>query len=79
MEKNLKLTIHDEDIAELERIKSLHGLTDDEMFSYLLRLDALADTDSLTPTERRHQVERVRRESAKRARAGKGRSKTSKD
>ena len=79
MEKNLKLTIHDEDIIEMERIKSLHGLTDDEMFSYLLRLDALADTDSLTPTERRHQVERVRRASAERARAGKGRSKKSKD
>jgi hypothetical protein len=78
MEKNLKLTIHDEDIIEMERIKSMHGLTDDEMFSYLLRLDALADTDSLTPTERRHQVERVRQASAERAGAGRVRSKTRK-
>ena len=73
MEKNLKLTIRDEDIIEMERIKSAHGLTDDEMFSYLLRLDALADADNLTPTERRHQVERVRQASAERARAGKER------
>jgi hypothetical protein len=57
----------------VERIKSLHGLTDDEMFSYLLRLDALADMDSLTPTERRHQVERARQASAKRSRAAKER------
>jgi hypothetical protein len=71
MEKNLKLTIRDEDIIEMERIKSMHGLTDDEMFSYLLRLDALADMDSLTPTERRHQVERARQASAERSRAGK--------
>jgi len=78
MEKNLKLTLRDEDIIEMERIKSMHGLTDDEMFSYLLRLDALADMDSLTPTERRHQVERARQASAERARAGKERSKTRK-
>lgn len=77
MEKNLKLTIHDEDIIEMERIKSLHGLTDDELFSYLLRLDALADADNLTPTERRHQVERARQVSAERARAEKGQLKTS--
>jgi hypothetical protein len=73
MEKNLKLTIRDEDIIEMERIKSLHNLTDDEMFSYLLRLDALADTDSLTPTERRHQIERARRASAERSRTRKER------
>jgi hypothetical protein len=41
------------------------------MFSYLLRLDALADMDSLTPTERRHQVERARQASVERSRAGK--------
>jgi hypothetical protein len=63
MEKNLKLTIRDEDIIEMERIKSRDSLTDDELFSYLLRLDAVADMDSLTPTERRHQVERARRTS----------------
>ena len=74
MKKNLKLTIHDEDIIEMERIKSLHGLTDDELFSYLLRLDAIADTDSLTSTERRHQVERARKASAERARFGTVRS-----
>ena len=74
MEKNLKLTIRDEDIIEMERIKSMHGLTDDEMFSYLLRLDALADMDNLTPTERRHQVERARQAGDERARAGKERS-----
>jgi hypothetical protein len=73
MEKNLKLTIHDEDILEMERIKSLHGLTDDELFSYLLRLDALADKENLTPTERRHQVERARQAAAERARAEKER------
>jgi hypothetical protein len=73
MEKNLKLTIRDEDIIEMERIKSLHNLTDDEMFSYLLRLDALADTDSLTPTERRHQIERARQASAERSRTRKER------
>lgn len=78
MEKNVKLTIRDEDIIEMERIKSMHGLTDDEMFSYLLRLDALADTDSLTPTERRHQVERARQAGAERSHAGKERSKTRK-
>lgn len=78
MEKNLKLTIHDEDIIEMERIKSMHGLTDDEMFSYLLRLDALADMDGLTPTERRHQVERARQAGAERSRAGKEQSKTRK-
>lgn len=71
MEKNLKLTLSDEDILEMERIKSLHGLTDDELFSYLLRLDAIADKDSLTPTERRHQVERARQVSAERAKARK--------
>lgn len=60
MEKNLKLTIRDEDILEMERIKARDNLTDDELFSYLLRLDALADMDSLTPTERMHQVERAR-------------------
>jgi hypothetical protein len=60
MEKNIKLTIRDEDIIEMERIKSRDNLTDDELFSYLLRLDALADMDSLTPTERMHQVERAR-------------------
>ena len=78
MEKNLKLTVHDEDIIEMERIKSLHGLTDDEMFSYLLRLDALAEMDSLTPTERKHQVERARQASAERSRAGKVPSKARK-
>jgi len=78
MEKNLKLTIHDEDIIEMERIKSLHNLTDDEMFSYLLRLDAIADMDSLTPAERRHQVERARQASMERSRAKKERSKTKK-
>lgn len=78
MEKNLKLTIRDEDIIEMERIKSLHNLTDDEMFSYLLRLDALADTDSLTPTERRRQIERARQASAERSRTGKERPKTKK-
>jgi hypothetical protein len=78
MEKNLKLTIHDEDIIELERLKSLHNLTDDEMFSYLLRLDAIAEMDSLTPTERRHQVERARQASVERSRAKKERSKTKK-
>jgi hypothetical protein len=78
MEKNLKLTIRDEDIIEMERIKSLHGLTDDALFSYLLRLDALADMDSLTPTERRHQVERARQAGAERARAEREPSKTSK-
>jgi hypothetical protein len=57
----------------VERIKSLHGLTDDEMFSYLLHLDALADMDSLTPTERRHQVERARQASTERSRAAKER------
>ncbi len=67
MEKTLKLTLYDEDILELERLKSLHNLTDDALFSYLLRLDALADADSLTPTERRHQVERARQVSAERA------------
>ena len=60
MEKNIKLTIRDEDIIEMERIKSRDNLTDDELFSYLLRLDAVADMDSLTPTERMHQVERAR-------------------
>ena len=63
MEKNLKLTIRDEDIIEMERIKSRDNLTDDELFSYLLRLDAVADMDSLTPTERMHQVERARQAS----------------
>lgn len=60
MEKNVKLTIRDEDIIEMDRIKSRDSLTDDELFSYLLRLDAVADMDSLTPTERMHQVERAR-------------------
>jgi len=78
MEKNLKLTIHDEDIIEMERIKSLHNLNDDEMFSYLLRLDAIADMDSLTPAERRHQVERARQASEERSRAKKERPKTKK-
>jgi len=78
MEKNLKLTIRDEDIIEMERIKSRDNLTDDELFSYLLRLDALADMDSFTPIERRHQVERARQASAERASAGKERSKTRK-
>jgi hypothetical protein len=78
MEKNLKLTIRDEDIIELERLKSLHNLTDDEMFSYLLRLDALAETDSLTPTERMHQIERARQASAERASARKEQLKTRK-
>jgi SAM-dependent methyltransferase len=41
MEKTLKLTLYDEDIIELERLKSLHNLTDDALFSYLLRLEAL--------------------------------------
>ena len=50
MEKMIKLTIRDEDIIEMERIKSRDNLTDDELFSYLLRLDAVADMDSLTPT-----------------------------
>ena len=63
MERNLKLTIRDEDIIEMDRIKSRDNLTDDELFSYLLRLDALADMDSLTPTERMHQVERSRQAS----------------
>lgn len=33
VEKNLKLTIRDEDIIEMERLKSLHNFTDDELFS----------------------------------------------
>jgi hypothetical protein len=60
MAKTIKLTIVDEDLIEMERIKSRDKLTDDELFSYLLRLDAVADMDSLTPTERRHQVERAK-------------------
>jgi hypothetical protein len=60
MEKNLKLTIHDEDIIEMERIKSRDNLSDDELFRYLLRLDTVADMDSLTQTERMHSVERAR-------------------
>ncbi len=60
MAKMIKLTIRDEDIIEMERIKSRDNLTDDELFSYLLRLDAVADMDSLTSTERMHQVERAR-------------------
>jgi hypothetical protein len=77
-EKTLKLTLYDEDIIEMERLKSLHNLTDDALFSYLLRLDALADMDSLTSTERRHQVERARQASAERALAGKESPKTRK-
>jgi hypothetical protein len=60
MAKTIKLTIVDEDLIEMERIKSRDKLTDDELFSYLLRLDAVADMDSLTPTERMHQVERAK-------------------
>jgi len=73
MEKKIKLTIRDEDILEMERLKSRDNLTDDELFSYLLRLDEVADMDSLTQTERMHQVERARQARGKLIYAGGGR------
>ena len=51
LEKNLKLTIRDEDILEMERIEARDNLTDDELFSYLCvapRAGAWIET-SLTP------------------------------
>jgi len=72
MEKKIKLTIRDEDLLEMERLKSRDNLTDDELFSYLLRLDAVAGMDSLTPTERMHQVERARQARNKLIYAGRG-------
>lgn len=78
MEKNLKLTISDGYIIEMESIQSMHDLIDDEIFSYLLRLYSRTDTDSLTPTEWRYPIERACRAGAERAGTGKEPLKTRK-